>query len=625
MRTSLRLCALLSTAIAVAALVPAVLSAPSDDSEKTDKSQKAQKAHKAEKAQKAQKAQPVKPAKAEKKPAEEKPAAEAAQDADDPELAQLKAKFAEERSKDAYLRVETILKFGDHPSPGMVTFLSGILKEEKVPGIVGAVIQALGKVGSLDAVKAIFQDGIPVLLGDINMLSLAVALQKPLDEDAEEWILSSGITDAIRKDKEAMKSILEALIRFKTEKKLPFLQNELKRATNPEAKVISLHAFRDAKTKGAAKVVLPLLKDPDLGVQVAVLQVLEAVQAKEYSRDYIKLLKSKEWQVRVMGVDLLAMCRHPEIVRLVEPLLKDPENRVRITAVQVLEAAGGDSVMNPLIKALDKSEGRVLDDIADALARLTGKNFGPNPAQWDSWWSANKGKVKVERRSATDFARLKQGDSEQKTMVYFGLRVISKNIAFVIDTSGSMSELYELPEDIPDETAAPPPEAEPGKTVARNPKGAKKSGSAKVEPKIDVAKKELAKVLEGLPAGVRINIIRFSSTVEPWKPNLTLLDKESRGSASKFVEDGKPAGETNLYGALEEALKDEKLDTIYLLSDGAPNMGTYAQPADILAQIHNLNQLRKVKINTIGFGLKPVERVLMEDLAEKNYGVFLNR
>jgi len=36
-----------------------------------------------------------------------------------------------------------------------------------------------------------------------------------------------------------------------------------------------------------------------------------------------------------------------------------------------------------------------------------------------------------------------------------------------------------------------------------------------------------------------------------------------------FVMGSKPEGLTNLYAALEETFKDQKVDTVYLLSDGA--------------------------------------------------------
>jgi hypothetical protein len=165
------------------------------------------------------------------------------------------------------------------------------------------------------------------------------------------------------------------------------------------------------------------------------------------------------------------------------------------------------------------------------------------------------------------------------------------------------------------------PSAEKGRRGKSPPKAAKKN----LTPKIEVAKRELMKVVDKLPAGVELNVIRFNSVVEAWRPQITRLDSGTLPEINTFVMGSKPEGLTNLYGALEETFKDQKVDTIYLLSDGAPTLGAYVQPEDILTAVAKLNNLRKVKINTIGFNLQPEEIRLMEELANQNYGVFLSR
>jgi hypothetical protein len=193
-----------------------------------------------------------------------------------------------------------------------------------------------------------------------------------------------------------------------------------------------------------------------------------------------------------------------------------------------------------------------------------------------------------------------------------------------------MSEGYEPPGER--KPAAAEEKKDSGKTEAPAPaKGrrGKSPGKAAVKknltPKIEVAKRELVKVLDKLPGGVDLNVIRFNTVVEPWKPEITRLDSGTQPEINAFVMGSKPEGLTNLYSALEETFKDQKVDTIYLLSDGAPTLGAYVQPEDILAAVAKLNNLRKVKINTIGFNLQPEEVKLMEELADRNYGVFLSR
>jgi HEAT repeat protein len=558
---------------------------------------------------------------------------------DDHEAAfdKLLEQFKAEKDEKPFLRVLTIEKFGDHPTKRTVVFLVAILKEENSPAIAGAVVRALGKIGTREAVAGIVQLGVPLIAGDINAAALATALANTLDDPAEEWLIKNGLSEPVRKNRETYKMMLDAIGRLRSEKRIGLLEGEIKRATSPESQVLILRLFAELQQKSAARIAHAYLKERDPQVLVAALQVLLAVKAKEYARDYGLLLKSKNWQVRALGVDLVAMAAQPDAVKLLTPLLTDPELRVRVGTVQALAWSGSQEAVAPLIHALQKNEGRVLDDLADVLARLTGKNFGTNAVQWESWWASNKGKAELVRRSAADFAKLKEADADKMTVsaAYFGLRVISKHVAFVIDSSDSMSEGYEPPpgRGAPQPVEPPPPE-ESGKTVAK-PKppragnsgpggkaGARKKG---LVPKIDVAKRELLSVLEHLPGGVLVNVIRFSTLAEAWKPALTLLDDATRHELTGFVKASKPDGLTNLYGALEEALKDEKLDTIYLLTDGAPTVGLFFEKGPLLTAVSRLNQIRKVKINTIGFGLNPDEKELLEALADQNYGVFLER
>src|SRR5436190_14825630 len=92
-------------------------------------------------------------------------------------------------------------------------------------------------------------------------------------------------------------------------------------------------------------------------------------------------------------------------------------------------------------------------------------------------------------------------------------KVIPKDVAFVLDTSGSMA----------------------GK-------------------KLEQAKKALLFCVENLNDDDRFEIIRFSTETEPLFNNLTDASKESRSRASGFIKDLKPIGGTAIDDALKKAL-----------------------------------------------------------------------
>src|SRR6185503_8747177 len=92
-------------------------------------------------------------------------------------------------------------------------------------------------------------------------------------------------------------------------------------------------------------------------------------------------------------------------------------------------------------------------------------------------------------------------------------KVIPKDVAFVLDTSGSMA-------------------------------GAK----------LEQAKKALAFCVENLNEGDRFEVLRFATEVEPLFNNLRDVSKDNRAQAQKFIESLKPIGGTAIDDALKKAV-----------------------------------------------------------------------
>jgi Ca-activated chloride channel family protein len=122
-------------------------------------------------------------------------------------------------------------------------------------------------------------------------------------------------------------------------------------------------------------------------------------------------------------------------------------------------------------------------------------------------------------------------------------QVVLKDVAFVLDTSGSMA-------------------------------GAK----------LDQAKKALKFCVENLNDGDRFEILRFSTEVESLFENLVEATKQNRSRAEDFIKDLKPIGGTAIDDALKKALslntQHSTLDSrsrpfvIIFLTDGRPTIGT---------------------------------------------------
>jgi Ca-activated chloride channel family protein len=117
-------------------------------------------------------------------------------------------------------------------------------------------------------------------------------------------------------------------------------------------------------------------------------------------------------------------------------------------------------------------------------------------------------------------------------------QVVMKDIAFVLDTSGSMA----------------------GK-------------------KLEQAKKALAFCVENLNDGDRFEIIRFSTEVEPLFDQLAKATEQNRAKANDFVRSLKPMGATAIDDALRKALalrpaQGDRPFAVIFLTDGMPTIGT---------------------------------------------------
>jgi hypothetical protein len=211
---------------------------------------------------------------------------------------------------------------------------------------------------------------------------------------------------------------------------------------------------------------------------------------------------------------------------------------------------------------------RTRETARQALKKLCGRDFGHDVGAWRAWL-----RTKAEGAS---------GDERPITSAeYFGVSVRSDRVLFVLDVSGSMSWPW------------------------RDPK------------RIDVARKELARVIKELPPVSLFNVIIFSTKVRSWQRSEVQADARNVAAALSWIERNvrDPEGATYVYDALEEAFgRNEEFDTICLLSDGAPSHGPFCSREGILASVRVWNRFRGAVIHTIGLTLESCGANLAEDL-----------
>jgi Mg-chelatase subunit ChlD len=381
----------------------------------------------------------------------------------------------------------------------------------------------------------------------------------------------------------------------------------------------------------------------DWPLRAAAISVAARRAGVQDAMEYLQrgLDRDKDARVRMAGLEALRAAlaepaeekdadRREILDSLVIGRLADPDWGVQLFAVQIVDDQGLTRAIPHLINALGFAGPRVAEAIAEALRKLTGENFDPYADVWARWWEDNQEKFEEK-------VRVKAGKPKREPpdLHFYGLQVKSDRIVFIIDASDSMklptknenpAEKWK-PRGPVTGSGAPPPPPPPEEIL---------SG-----PKIDVAKHELKKALKKLPRTAKFNLIAFNSAVLVWQDKMMDASEKNIEDALQWVRVLEPKGSTYIDGALRQAFRiaglgavDDKypevnVDTIVLLSDGAPTDDGWPEsklmdPEEILQHVREWNRFRRVVIHCIGIDIQHGIEFLQK-LAAENGGEYIDR
>lgn len=280
-------------------------------------------------------------------------------------------------------------------------------------------------------------------------------------------------------------------------------------------------------------------------------------------------------------------------------LLEHDDAAMRVQAARTLAEFAQAVAIEPLIGALELSEGRDQREFAAALERLTRQPLGRSAVAWRRWWADHR-----ERALAGE---LPLGGGEAKVAnsasgYYFGIAQDGKSILYVVDVSNSMKH------------------------------GLGDDGESK-----DLrARTELLRAVEALPEDCKFNVVAFGDAMFVFAPRQVVANDRSARDLRTWLDTVSLELGTNTYGALEMGFSlagrgahdrwyDSAIDTLFLLSDGKPTLPKERGkvPADdperILAAVRRWNPLGRVMIHTITLG-KGQRGGFMKKLAAQNGG-----
>ncbi len=256
--------------------------------------------------------------------------------------------------------------------------------------------------------------------------------------------------------------------------------------------------------------------------------------------------------------------------------LEHPDWSTRLAAARGLESLREPRVVAPLVARMQKESGRPALELGGILFRLTGQPFRGRARAWQAWLEDSGTEVVLIEPSAL---RKLQDEEETRRLkevsraAFFGIRVESHRVVFVLDISGSMLESLRA-----------------------------RYVGQKGEYRIDRAKKELRQVIENLDEGALFNVIAFNSAVMPWQETVAASSGATRGECDAWIEKLGALGGTNLFDSLRAAFDDSDVDTIVVLSDGEPSVGELTEPSAIRDEVLRWNRDRGIVIHTVAMG-----------------------
>jgi HEAT repeat protein len=254
----------------------------------------------------------------------------------------------------------------------------------------------------------------------------------------------------------------------------------------------------------------------------------------------------------------------------------------------------------------------------ELLVAMTGAMFpADQPDAWRRFWEAQGAQLVVTGK------REPRSDGGTSADGFCGIPIQGTRVVFVLDLSGSMNWAMRGRE--------------------------QQGGRRQTATGLDFAKQELHRAMATISPQAQFNLITFNgdAKAESWSKDLVAASPKNRERFLKFVDKLEARGGTNLWSALELALRIDSVaygsryatdvDEVFVLSDGAPSVGAVIEPVEILRLIKEANRFAATRINTVfvnteppadqRMAMPPMEippEELMRRLAEQHGGRFQN-
>ncbi|MEN8149022.1 MAG: HEAT repeat domain-containing protein [Planctomycetota bacterium] len=335
-------------------------------------------------------------------------------------------------------------------------------------------------------------------------------------------------------------------------------------------------------------------------------------------------VEDKSMKVRIAAMDALARFgdRGGPHWEVVADNLGAASWPVRSAAADCLGAMGRMDAVEPLIARMEIESGRVREDIHAALKAITRDDLGRKPEYWRDWWekekARNPGRLPERGKGPKGASK---GAKGYDTPTYYGLRVYSRGIGYVIDTSGSMAYVIRLD----------------GAWLKRQNRSYPTEAA-----KHALARQEVEASLRKLDPRTKFNVYFFRTVVSSLSGKMLAATPANVDKALRRIDTEVPRFDTGQGAAYRTNYVDvfRKLlsvksgalpppgfsgapDTIFFLTDGKPTAGDITQPDALRSWFREMNRFERIRVHVITFGSTEIDPVFLGGLATDNGGVFV--
>ncbi len=338
-----------------------------------------------------------------------------------------------------------------------------------------------------------------------------------------------------------------------------------------------------AKAKDPVRDAQPQLAGADVRVPGACVLLDAFIQSADaaWAPLVAKLIANDDMRVQMDACRAARAVRGPETLPALIAALPGCRWPALVECAYTLGDYGDPSAVLPLIARLKKEKGRFREDVVHALSSIAGSQDGRFDAPaWEGWWNGVKDGFKADPEATRKF---RAATRVQKVYIpafsqFYSLSIRSDRFSFILDTSGSMKE----------------------------------------NGKIDDLRTNTEQAIRGLNAPVGFNIVDFGGDVN------MLFGYEGLGNDRKAALDRVQTMPLSSFGtrtldSLQTGL-GLQVDTLYFLSDGAPNGSQTDDWNGIWHAIALASRHRPVAIHAISFHAGPAQARSMERMALENAG-----